>query len=56
VAWKSQVMSVKALDLTGNGYSSNLAAAIQWAADHGADIISMSWGYQGPPDPTIDAP
>ncbi|NTV52244.1 MAG: S8 family serine peptidase [Candidatus Firestonebacteria bacterium] len=41
---KVVVMPVKVLDYQGNGTSANIAAGIQWAADHGARVISMSFG------------
>jgi len=36
------IMPLKALDAQGSGNSVNISQAIVWAADHGADIISMS--------------
>jgi len=44
VAWQPKIMSLKALDHTGSGRWSWGAAAIVYAADHGADVINMSWG------------
>ncbi|MEK7651872.1 MAG: S8 family serine peptidase [Patescibacteria group bacterium] len=41
------LMPLKALDATGSGNSSDVAAAIVWAADHGANIINMSLGGVG---------
>jgi subtilisin family serine protease len=43
VSWNSPVMPVKFLDSTGGGYASNGAAAIVYAADHGAKVINCSW-------------
>ncbi len=34
----------KVLNATGRGYTSNIIAAIDWAIENGADIISMSLG------------
>lgn len=53
VAWHAQVMAVKALDFSGNGFDSNLAPAIMYAASNGADIINASWGLEGT-DQTIE--
>ncbi len=44
VAWQAQVMPLKALDSTGNGPDSALAPAIVYAANEGADVLSLSWG------------
>src|SRR5262249_26214049 len=44
----------KALDVSGSGSSSGLSSAIVWAANHGAEVISMSWGAQETTDPVID--
>ncbi len=38
------IMPIKVLSDSGSGYSSDVARGIIWAADHGADIISMSLG------------
>ena len=46
----AKIMPVKVLGDDGSGASSWIAAGIRWAADNGADIISLSLG--GPaPDP-----
>lgn len=44
VAPKSKVIPIKALDDEGNGSPENIEKAIRWAADQGADIITMSLG------------
>ena len=44
VAPKSKIIPVKALNDNGNGNSSNVAEAIAWSADRGADFIAMSLG------------
>ena len=44
VAWQAQVMAVKGLDSSGNGPDSALAPAIIYAANEGADVLSLSWG------------
>jgi hypothetical protein len=43
VAWKCKVMPIR----MGSEISDQVAAsAIRWAAEHGADVISCSWGLQ----------
>ncbi|RLA93629.1 MAG: hypothetical protein DRG69_06745, partial [Deltaproteobacteria bacterium] len=44
VCWNCAIMLVKGLNSEGIGYEDDLANAIIYAADNGADIISMSWG------------
>lgn len=45
VAWESRLMPLKALNQNGEAPShSPVINAIVWAADHGADILSMSLG------------
>ena len=44
VCWNCAIMPLKGLNEAGSGASSDLAIGIQYAADNGADIISMSWG------------
>lgn len=44
VAPKSKVIPIKALDDEGNGTPENIEKAIRWAADQGANIITMSLG------------
>ena len=39
-----RIMPVKALDANGIGYWTVAAKAIIWAADHGADVINLSFG------------
>lgn len=38
----SSLLSARTFDETGTGYTSDVADAIQWAADRGADIINLS--------------
>jgi len=45
--WNCRVMVLKALGATGSGSSLDVAEAITYAADNGADIISMSLGSYG---------
>ena len=44
VAWGARVMPVKVLDQYGNGWYSDIAAGIIYAADNGARIINLSLG------------
>lgn len=39
-----KILALKALDKEGVGYDSNLAKAINYAVEQGADVINMSWG------------
>jgi parallel beta-helix repeat protein len=54
--WQAKIMAVKGLDDSGSGWIDDLADAIVWAADNGADVISNSWGpdYRNPSDPVIE--
>jgi subtilisin family serine protease len=54
VAAGVRLMPVKVLDDNGDGYTSDIADGIVWAADHGADVLNMSLG--GPnDDPTMQS-
>ncbi|GAA2620847.1 S8 family serine peptidase [Paractinoplanes durhamensis] len=44
ICWFCQILPVKVLDATGAGNYDNFAAGIRYAADHGATIISASFG------------
>lgn len=48
VAPKTKIMPIKALDDSGMGSNNNVASAIVWAVDHGADMITMSLGSEYP--------
>jgi subtilisin family serine protease len=41
---RCRVMPIKALDANGSGYWSVAARGIIWAANHGADVINLSFG------------
>ncbi|MHB9035308.1 MAG: S8 family serine peptidase [Armatimonadota bacterium] len=50
VSWGARIMPIKVMDANGYGLESDAAEGIIWAADHGANIISMSMGgYDGVP-------
>jgi subtilisin family serine protease len=44
VAWNVKIMPLKVLDSSGNGYDTDVAAAIIWAADRGVKVLNMSLG------------
>ena len=46
VAPDALLMTVKVLGGTGTGSVDNMIAGVQFAVDHGADILSMSLGYR----------
>ncbi|WP_054949796.1 S8 family peptidase [Numidum massiliense] len=47
ITWRNRIMPVKAMNADGYGGSFDIARAIIWATDNGADIINMSLGnYQ----------
>lgn len=48
VAPKTRVIPVKVLDNKGSGNLDNVAKGIRWAADQGADFITMSLGSPSP--------
>jgi thermitase len=50
VDYAAQLMNVKVLDASGNGYYSSIAAGVMWAADNGAEVINLSLGapYDSP--------
>jgi subtilisin family serine protease len=44
MAWQARIMPVRAIGANGIGYDSDLAKAIVYAAENGADILNNSWG------------
>jgi len=52
VAPKARLLAVKVLDELGTGFEGDIARGIQYAADQGADVISMSFGGAYPSDVT----
>ena len=48
VAWNARVMPIKALDRTGFGAYAQVAEGIVYAADHGAQVINLSFGSAYP--------
>lgn len=46
MAPEATIMCVKVLDSTGNGSESSCWQAIEFAVDNGADVLSMSFGWQ----------
>lgn len=44
VDWAARILPLKVLDSSGSGYDSDIASAIRYAADSGAEVINMSLG------------
>lgn len=42
VGWDAHILPLKVLNESGAGWDTDIAAAIRYAADHGADVINMS--------------
>jgi thermitase len=55
MAWGVRIMALKVLDYSGSGYESDVAAAITYAADHGAQVINISLGGTGASQTLADA-
>jgi serine protease len=54
VAFEATIMPLKVLNAFGSGSNANVAAAIRFAADHGAKVINLSLGMPFP-DPIVHA-
>lgn len=54
INWNTKVMPLQALDDNGLGYTSNVAAAIYYAVDNGAQVINLSLGSYSD-DPVVKA-
>jgi thermitase len=49
------IMALRALNAAGTGWSSDIAAAFAWAADHGARVVNASLSSVGPSQAMADA-
>ena len=47
VAWGSKIMPVRISGTDGYAYWSTIAQGINWAADHGAKVVNVSYGTSG---------
>ncbi len=52
VTWGANIMPVRILDGC-NGFASNLASGIMWAADHGANVLNMSVQFYNLGNPEV---
>ena len=43
VNWNVQIMALKMLDSSGNGTTANAVLALNYAVEHGAKIVNISW-------------
>jgi subtilisin family serine protease len=55
VSWGARIMPVKVLNASGNGTYVNVAQGIDWATDHGAQIVNLSLGGSNPASVLEDA-
>ena len=55
VAFNAKIMPLKVLDASGVGSSWDLAQALRWAADHGAQVANMSLGSPNSSSVELDA-
>lgn len=51
IAYHVKLMPIKVLGADGSGTTADIADAVRWSADHGADVINMSLG--GPRDSAV---
>ena len=47
VCWKASIMAVRALDASGLGTTATILQAIDFAVNHGARVLNMSFGGRG---------
>ncbi|HEV7473479.1 MAG TPA: S8 family serine peptidase [Pyrinomonadaceae bacterium] len=47
VMWRASLMSLRVLDNTGSGDVGSAVEAIDYAVQHGAAVINLSWGTSG---------
>jgi serine protease len=55
LAFRAKVMPVRVLDAVGDGNAATIARGIRWAADHGAQVINLSFEF-GPAISRVDIP
>ncbi|NCN27705.1 S8 family serine peptidase [bacterium] len=47
INWDVRIMPIKFLDRDGSGSTADAIAGIDWAVEHGANVMNMSWGGGG---------
>jgi serine protease len=45
IAYRAKLMPVRVLDRLGSGRADDIAAGLRFAADHGADVVNMSFNF-----------